>query len=67
MAYRYFLIPCLAELLQPVAFSMTKEEGYWGNLWYIPAINVVEMREIEDIKKDPSGEGPRGYTTEANN
>ena len=50
-----------------VTLAMTKEEGYWGNLWYIPAVNVVEIREIEDIKKDPSEEGPRGYNTDAHN
>jgi len=28
--------------------AMTKEKGYWGNLWYIPTKNVLRMRVIED-------------------
>ena len=28
--------------------AMTKEKGYWGNLWYIPTKNVVGIRVIED-------------------
>jgi len=28
--------------------AMTKEKGYWGNLWYIPTKNVVRIRVIED-------------------
>jgi len=27
---------------------MTKEDGYWGNIWYIPTINVADVRVIED-------------------
>ena len=28
--------------------SMTKEDWYWGNLWYIPTKNVLRIRVIED-------------------
>jgi hypothetical protein len=28
--------------------AMTKEKGYWGNLWYIPTKNVLRIRVIED-------------------
>jgi hypothetical protein len=28
--------------------AMTKEKGYWGNLWYIPTKNVLRIRSIED-------------------
>ena len=34
--------------------AMTKEDGYWGNIWYIPTINVLDVRIIED-----QGSGPR--------
>tara|TARA_R110002020_G_scaffold255567_1_gene469360 strand:+ start:422 stop:727 length:306 start_codon:yes stop_codon:yes gene_type:complete len=27
--------------------AMTKEKGYWGNLWHIPTKNVTGMRVIE--------------------
>ena len=33
-----------------VSLAMTKEEGYWGNLWYIPAKNVENIRVIEILK-----------------
>ena len=29
--------------------AMTKEKGYWGNLWYIPTKNVVSIRTIEEL------------------
>ena len=29
--------------------AMTKEKGYWGNLWYIPTKNVQGMRVVEEI------------------
>ena len=32
-----------------VSLAMTKEDGYWGNLWYIPARNVEKIRVIEKI------------------
>jgi hypothetical protein len=32
-----------------VSLAMTKEEGYWGNLWYIPTRNVDNIRVIETI------------------
>tara|TARA_R100000789_G_C2926928_1_gene128023 strand:+ start:65 stop:379 length:315 start_codon:yes stop_codon:yes gene_type:complete len=28
--------------------AMTKEKGYWGNLWYIPTKNILRIRVIED-------------------
>ena len=28
--------------------AMTKEKGYWGNLWYIPTKNILKVRVIED-------------------
>ena len=31
--------------------AMTKERGYWGNLWYIPTKNVLKMRVIEDFSE----------------
>jgi len=38
-----------------VTLAMTKEKGYWGNLWYIPTKNVVNIRPIEEIRKtDPN-------------
>ena len=33
--------------------AMTKEEGYWGNIWYIPTINVFDVRVIEDQVSGP--------------
>ena len=33
--------------------AMTKEEGYWGNIWYIPTINVFDVRIIEDQVSGP--------------
>jgi hypothetical protein len=32
-----------------VTLAMTKEKGYWGNLWYIPTKNVTKIRPIEEI------------------
>jgi len=32
-----------------VTLAMTKEKGYWGNLWYIPTKNVVNIRPIEGV------------------
>ena len=29
--------------------AMTKEKGYWGNLWYIPTKNVQSMRVVEEL------------------
>jgi len=29
--------------------AMTKEKGYWGNLWYIPTKNVLEVKELLTI------------------
>tara|TARA_R100001086_G_scaffold126310_1_gene65331 strand:+ start:182 stop:505 length:324 start_codon:yes stop_codon:yes gene_type:complete len=29
-----------------VTLAMTKEEGYWGNLWYIPSQNVRSIKTI---------------------
>tara|TARA_R100000687_G_scaffold59822_1_gene48256 strand:+ start:53 stop:277 length:225 start_codon:yes stop_codon:yes gene_type:complete len=29
--------------------AMTKEKGYWGNLWYIPTKNVTGTRVIEEL------------------
>ena len=37
--------------------AMTKEDGYWGNLWYIPTINVADIRIIEDHVSGPRKEG----------
>ena len=37
--------------------AMTKEEGYWGNLWYIPTINVFDIRIIEDQASGPRNSG----------
>ena len=37
--------------------AMTKEEGYWGNLWYIPTMNVVDVRIIEDHVSGPRVSG----------
>ena len=37
--------------------AMTKEDGYWGNLWYIPTINVEDIRIIEDHVSGPRKEG----------
>jgi len=28
--------------------AMTKEKGYWGNLWYIPTKSILRIRVIED-------------------
>ena len=37
-----------------VTLAMTQEKNYWGNLWYIPTKNVVNIRPIEEIRKtDP--------------
>ena len=36
-----------------VTLAMTKEEGYWGNLWYIPSISVENVRVIEDHVSGP--------------
>tara|TARA_R100001530_G_scaffold122547_1_gene90201 strand:+ start:139 stop:456 length:318 start_codon:yes stop_codon:yes gene_type:complete len=33
-----------------VTLAMTKEKGYWGNLWYIPNKNVTNIRPIEEIQ-----------------
>ena len=33
--------------------AMTREEGYWGNIWYIPTINVFDVRIIEDQVSGP--------------
>ena len=32
-----------------LTLAMTKEKGYWGNLWYIPTKNVNKIRIIEEI------------------
>ena len=37
--------------------AMTKEDGYWGNLWYIPTINVVDIRINEVDVSGPRKEG----------
>ena len=37
--------------------AMTKEDGYWGNLWYIPTINVMDIRIIEDHVSGPRESG----------
>tara|TARA_R100001244_G_scaffold132187_1_gene107463 strand:+ start:137 stop:460 length:324 start_codon:yes stop_codon:yes gene_type:complete len=29
-----------------VTLAMTKEDGYWGNLWYIPSQNVRNIKTI---------------------
>lgn len=29
--------------------AMTKEKGYWGNLWYIPTKNVVKVTPIAEL------------------
>ena len=29
--------------------AMTKEKGYWGNLWYIPTKKVQSMRVVEEL------------------
>jgi hypothetical protein len=33
-----------------VSLAMTKEEGYWGNLWYIPTESVENIRVIEVLE-----------------
>jgi hypothetical protein len=40
-----------------VTLAMTKEEGYWGNLWYIPSISVENVRVIEDHVSGPRKSG----------
>ena len=37
--------------------AMTREDGYWGNLWYIPTINVMDVRIIEDHLSGPRNSG----------
>ena len=37
--------------------AMTKEDGYWGNIWYIPTINVMDVRIIEDQVSGPRVSG----------
>ena len=32
-----------------LTLAMTKEKGYWGNLWYIPTKNINSIRVIEEI------------------
>jgi hypothetical protein len=29
--------------------AMTKEKGYWGNLWYIPTKNVVRVDTLLEL------------------
>ena len=31
--------------------AMTKEKDYWGNLWYIPTKNVLEVKELLTIEQ----------------
>lgn len=33
--------------------AMTKEKGYWGNLWHIPTKNIIVMRDIESTSPIP--------------
>ena len=37
--------------------AMTREDGYWCNLWYIPTINVMDVRIIEDHLSGPRNSG----------
>ena len=37
--------------------AMTKEDGYWGNLCYIPSINVMDVSIIEDQLSGPRNSG----------
>jgi hypothetical protein len=30
-----------------VTLAMTKEDGYWGNLWYIPSQNVHNIKTLQ--------------------
>ena len=32
-----------------VTLAMTKEKGYWGNLWYIPTKNVVKVETLLEL------------------
>lgn len=32
-----------------LTLAMSKEKGYWGNLWYIPTKNINNVRIIEEI------------------
>ena len=40
-----------------ITLAMTKEEGYWGNLWYIPSASVQHVRVIEDHVSGPRKSG----------
>jgi uncharacterized protein YvpB len=38
-----------------VTLAMTKEDGYWGNLWYIPAQNVRNIKTLQIYDKAAEG------------